>query len=241
MNWRKAIAPGMLLAALLLAFALRYETEASRTTERTQIKYVRDRWTGRLWERRYGQTSSTSPVFQEKTVESGYPFLPTLAAPESERLGFTAGWAALALMGSGILVWAVRPSFGRGVIAVRWPQVKLPRSLRTVLVWVAFGAAVFGGAALIAFRTYQTGAVVGYDSGYADGHKAGDVEGYERGVAAGIAQEKVQEAERTKAAEGYETLKAKYDACVKEFGGQGYAPTSLRVALRCPEKPKPPK
>lgn len=50
---RRWVIPAVLLALLVLALTFRWDTEASKTTDTAAVKWVRDRWTGRLWARTY--------------------------------------------------------------------------------------------------------------------------------------------------------------------------------------------
>lgn len=45
-NWKK---PLIFLLILLLVFMLRWDTEASKTSNDEVLKWERDRWTGDLW------------------------------------------------------------------------------------------------------------------------------------------------------------------------------------------------
>lgn len=225
MDWRRLAAPGVLLAVLLLAFAFRYETEASRTASAVQIKHVRDRWTGRLWEKRY-----SSGAFTEEATTSAYSFWPG-ADPETERSRFATAWVAAVVVGGGWLALIVWPISGRSLIVRRLPRIHLRGSIRKTLLWVTFGSAGIGTAALIAFQAHRVGVTTGYSTGYEEGQKAGQAEGYGIGISVGATQE------RKKAQETYRTAKAKYDECVR-----GLARSSvLRRALDCGSEPQPPR
>lgn len=54
--------PAIIMLALVLAMTFRYHIEATKTTDKTVLKWELDRWTGRLWLKTYGGTTRTSVV-----------------------------------------------------------------------------------------------------------------------------------------------------------------------------------